>query len=298
MSYQLMDTAWNASGLTMTEQCVLVALSRYADTTTGYCWPSVATLAAVTGGDKSTIRRILRRLETSGHITVVPRTRPDGTTASNGYVVHEIDDTGTITRRPVPTHPTGSRPRASRPVDNRPSGAGTRPGPGAQCPPQGRATPPHEPVREPVKNPLPADRDPQAPTATGGGGEDQDLRSAGRRLAAAILDAHSDTWTTRPVGVVVQVTVDALLSGLTEDQVRECWTEAIAPTAAAFAFHRRRLETEWAQQLEREARRAAQLEREAARQKAWEDRPKLSAEEIREILERERPKRKDADASV
>jgi len=87
---------------------VLVALANYADEE-GRCWPSQKQLAADTCQGERTVRRHLDTLEREGFIKREHRNRPDGTYASDVYLIQwnpaaNLAD-GQNDRRPISTDP-------------------------------------------------------------------------------------------------------------------------------------------------------------------------------------------------
>lgn len=65
------------------------ALSRFANRSTGECWPSIKTLAAKFRCATNTIRKHLRKLEKVGLITVEERFSEVGDHTSNKFTLHD-----------------------------------------------------------------------------------------------------------------------------------------------------------------------------------------------------------------
>ena len=68
---------------------IYAVLQRYADRTTGQCWPSVATIARLLRLSKNCVKKYLHRLARLGLITIAPRATAKGDPTSNLYTVHE-----------------------------------------------------------------------------------------------------------------------------------------------------------------------------------------------------------------
>jgi DNA-binding MarR family transcriptional regulator len=66
---------------------VYVALARYANRTTGECWPSIDRLARTVQLARSTVKVYLRRLEAAGLITITERQDAAGDATSNLYTL-------------------------------------------------------------------------------------------------------------------------------------------------------------------------------------------------------------------
>ncbi|WP_321392240.1 helix-turn-helix domain-containing protein [uncultured Desulfuromusa sp.] len=91
MSNMLVTAAWEVRGLPRGEKMVLCALADQANDS-GYCWPSVLTIAQRAGyaaaKDTDNIRacqRALAKLEDKGWIKTEERWRKNGSQTSNGY---------------------------------------------------------------------------------------------------------------------------------------------------------------------------------------------------------------------
>jgi DNA-binding transcriptional ArsR family regulator len=67
MSFGHYRSAWAHEG-SSSERLLLLALADHADRETGVCWPSIGRLAAMTGMSRSTIYRLLSKLEAAGAI--------------------------------------------------------------------------------------------------------------------------------------------------------------------------------------------------------------------------------------
>lgn len=160
MSVSVMTWVWRQSTATGNDRLVLLAIADAADDEGRNAWPSIATLAAKTRLDERTVRRIVRRLETEGHIEV---DRAGGGRYSNTYRVlstPRADCPGLV-----------STPRAERPGYP----GQDAPAPRAQAPGHpGHRRPPTRP-RTVLEPPPPAharDTGTAAPADDGGGGID------------------------------------------------------------------------------------------------------------------------------
>jgi len=78
---------------------VYTVLQRYADRTTGQCWPSVATIARLLRLSKNCVKKYLHRLARLGLITIAPRVTADGDHTSNLYTVHDPTQQDAVRRR-------------------------------------------------------------------------------------------------------------------------------------------------------------------------------------------------------
>ena len=87
---------------------VYAVLQRYADRTTGQCWPRVSTLAATLNLSTRCVQKYLRHLARLGLIDIVPRYTADGDPTSNLYTVHDPTQTEALRRR----HQRGGASRA------------------------------------------------------------------------------------------------------------------------------------------------------------------------------------------
>ena len=74
-------------------------LQRYADRTTGQCWPSVPTMAATLNLSTRCVQKYLRHLARLGLISIASRRSADGDRTSNVYTVHDPTQTETLRRR-------------------------------------------------------------------------------------------------------------------------------------------------------------------------------------------------------
>ena len=74
-------------------------LQRYADRTTGQCWPSVATMAATLSLSKKCVTKYLHHLARLGLIDIASRYTADGDHTSNLYTVHDPTQTEALRRR-------------------------------------------------------------------------------------------------------------------------------------------------------------------------------------------------------
>lgn len=78
---------------------IYAVLQRYADRTTGQCWPSVATIAVTLRLSKNCVKKYLHHLARLGLITIAPRSTADGDPTSNLYTVHDPTQTEALRRR-------------------------------------------------------------------------------------------------------------------------------------------------------------------------------------------------------
>lgn len=74
-------------------------LQRYADRTTGQCWPSVATIAKKLGISKNCVKKHLHHLEALGLIRIANRSAADGQQTSHLYTVHDPTQAEALRRR-------------------------------------------------------------------------------------------------------------------------------------------------------------------------------------------------------
>ena len=78
---------------------VYAVLQRYADRTTGQCWPSVSTMAATLNLSTRCVQKYLRHLARLGLIDIASRRSADGDHTSNLYTVHDPTQTEALRRR-------------------------------------------------------------------------------------------------------------------------------------------------------------------------------------------------------
>lgn len=78
---------------------VYTVLQRYADRTTGQCWPSVATIARLLRLSKNCVKKYLHLLARLGLITIAPRATAEGDPTSNLYTVHDPTQREAVLRR-------------------------------------------------------------------------------------------------------------------------------------------------------------------------------------------------------
>ena len=78
---------------------IYAVLQRYADRTTGQCWPSVSTMAATLSLSKKCVTKYLHHLARLGLIDIAPRYTADGDHTSNLYTVHDPTQTEALRRR-------------------------------------------------------------------------------------------------------------------------------------------------------------------------------------------------------
>ena len=88
---------------------VYAVLQRYADRTTGQCWPSVATMARLLRLSKNCVKKYLHLLARRGLITIAPRYTAEGDPSSNLYTVHDPTQRDAVLRR---QHARGRAPGA------------------------------------------------------------------------------------------------------------------------------------------------------------------------------------------
>ena len=88
---------------------VYAVLQRYADRTTGQCWPSVATMARLLRLSKNCVKKYLHLLARRGLITIAPRATAEGDPTSNLYTVHDPTQGEAVLRR---RHQRGGAPAA------------------------------------------------------------------------------------------------------------------------------------------------------------------------------------------
>ena len=78
---------------------IYAVLQRYADRTTGQCWPSVSTMAATLSLSKKCVTKYLHHLARLGLIDIAPRYTAEGDHTSNLYTVHDPTQTEALRRR-------------------------------------------------------------------------------------------------------------------------------------------------------------------------------------------------------
>lgn len=78
---------------------IYAVLQRYADRTTGQCWPSVPTIAKKLGLSTKCVKKYLHRLAHLGLIGIAPRYTPDGDHTSNLDTIYDPTQTETVRRR-------------------------------------------------------------------------------------------------------------------------------------------------------------------------------------------------------
>ena len=78
---------------------VYTVLQRYADRTTGQCWPSVSTIARLLRLSKNCVKKYLHLLARRGLIDIAPRATADGDPTSNLYTVHDPTQRNAVLRR-------------------------------------------------------------------------------------------------------------------------------------------------------------------------------------------------------
>ena len=78
---------------------IYAVLQRYADRTTGQCWPSVSTMAATLNLSTRCVQKYLRHLARLGLIDIASRHAADGDHTSNLYTVHDPTQTAALRRR-------------------------------------------------------------------------------------------------------------------------------------------------------------------------------------------------------
>ena len=75
---------------------IYAVLQRYADRTTGQCWPSVPTMATALQLSKKCVKKYLHHLAQLGLIDIAPRYAADGDHTSNLYTVHDPTQTEAV----------------------------------------------------------------------------------------------------------------------------------------------------------------------------------------------------------
>lgn len=78
---------------------IYAVLQRYADRSTGQCWPSVATIARLLRLSKKCVKKYLHHLAQLGLIDIAPRYAADGDHTSNLYTVHDPTQMEAVRRR-------------------------------------------------------------------------------------------------------------------------------------------------------------------------------------------------------
>jgi Helix-turn-helix domain len=78
---------------------IYAVLQRYADRTTGQCWPSVSTMARLLRLSKNCVKKYLHHLARLGLITIAPRSTAEGDPTSNLYTVHDPTQRDAVLRR-------------------------------------------------------------------------------------------------------------------------------------------------------------------------------------------------------
>lgn len=154
-----MNWVWEHSSASGTELLVLLAIADCADDAGGNAFPSRQTLAKKVRLDPSTVRRVVRRLEDGGHVTIEPSA---GRGRANVYTVRmEVPDPD---EKPVDNSPQRG---AICPGGGLPRGQNARKR-GANCAVEGGRMPPH-PSRTIQEPPLDtgtaASRPPPPPVA-------------------------------------------------------------------------------------------------------------------------------------
>lgn len=71
-------------------------LQRYADRTTGQCWPSIATIGNKLGLSKNSVKKHLQHLSALGLISISPRANAEGSHTSHLYTVHDPTQTEAV----------------------------------------------------------------------------------------------------------------------------------------------------------------------------------------------------------
>jgi len=78
---------------------IYAVVQRYADRTTGQCWPSVSTMEATLHLSKNCVKKYLHHLARLGLIDMAPRYTADGDHTSNLYTVDDPTQTEALRRR-------------------------------------------------------------------------------------------------------------------------------------------------------------------------------------------------------
>lgn len=71
------------------EKLVFIYLKKFTNPSTNQCFPSIRTLATLTGISVNKVKSILKELEAKGVIFKTNRTRPDGGSTSNCYTLYD-----------------------------------------------------------------------------------------------------------------------------------------------------------------------------------------------------------------
>lgn len=147
-----MALCWQLDGMSGTEKAVLIALADRADDV-GMCWPSIATLAAMTCFTDRAVRQSIRSLSEKKLLTVV--ISPGG--KSNRYIVNP-EPRSEQTRNDVPSNPERHSPGTTFPRNHVPSNPEPR-----SANPEPRSPKPSITIKEPpvVVNTSPSDVDPK-----------------------------------------------------------------------------------------------------------------------------------------
>lgn len=72
------------------EKLVFIYLKKFTNPSTNQCFPSIKTLANLTGISVNKVKSILKELEAKGVISKTNRTRPDGGSTSNCYTLYDF----------------------------------------------------------------------------------------------------------------------------------------------------------------------------------------------------------------
>lgn len=171
MSLKASSRVWEECPVAGTDLLLMLAIADFADDSGTNAFPSKQTLARKTRLDCSTVRRRIRALERSGHLTASRCAAPGGRT--NMYTIHfsgamqdalNPDEQAGNTAGPSP-EPVGNcvdrsqTEGANRPGADRPQGVGAAQGEAQLCLPGGSAAAPPEPSLT-VSEPSPAAAEP------------------------------------------------------------------------------------------------------------------------------------------
>ncbi len=108
---------------------VYVALARYANRTTGECWPAIDRIARTLQLARSTVKLYLRRLEAAGLITITERRDAAGDPTSNCYTLLDPSPAAVAKRQAAKAASAAPGPEGGRPPADPPPAA---------CQPTGR----------------------------------------------------------------------------------------------------------------------------------------------------------------
>ncbi len=102
---------------------VYVALARYANRTTGECWPAIDRIARTLQLARSTVKLYLRRLEAAGLITITERRDAAGDPTSNCYTLLDPSPAAVAKRQAAKAASAAPGPEGGRPPADPPPAA-------------------------------------------------------------------------------------------------------------------------------------------------------------------------------